>query len=42
MNPVVILIGFVGLVLLIAGFRGKQDDWIAAATGKPYGSSTLT
>lgn len=41
MNPVAVFIAIVALVLLITGFRGKQDNLIAAITGKPYGSSTL-
>jgi len=41
MNPVGGVILLLGLLLAVAGFKDKQDNLIAAVTGKQYGRSTL-
>lgn len=30
-----------GILLLVAGFSGKADNWIAAFKGSGYGSSSV-
>lgn len=41
MNPLAILFVFLGLALVVIGFKGKGDNLIAGVTGKQYGQSTL-
>lgn len=41
MNPIAVALLLIGALFIIVGFKGKQDNLIATATGKPYGSSTL-
>jgi len=41
MNPLALALLGIGLLLVIVGFRGHQDNLIAAITGKAYGKSTL-
>lgn len=36
-----LVIGVVGVLLIIIGFKAKQDNLVAAITGKPYRNSTL-
>lgn len=40
-NPGALLLLAAGVVLLVLGFKGNQDNLIAAFTGKPYGKSSL-
>jgi hypothetical protein len=40
-NPLALLFIVIGFVLIVIGFKGKGDNLIAGATGKPYGTSTL-
>lgn len=42
MNPIAVVLLLVALVLIIVGFRGKQDNLITAISGKKYGKATLT
>lgn len=41
MNPVAVVMLIIAVVFIIVGFKGKQDNLIAAITNKQYGSSTL-
>jgi hypothetical protein len=41
MNPVAILVLLLALALIVVGFKGHQDNVIAAVTGKPWKGSTL-
>lgn len=41
MNPFAIALAIIALTMLVVGFRGKQDNLIAAVTGKKYGNSSL-
>lgn len=41
LNPWAVVILLIGLSLMVAGFKGSQDNLIAAITGKPYKNSTL-
>lgn len=41
LNPWAVVILLVGLSLMVAGFKGSQDNLVAAITGKPYKNSTL-
>lgn len=41
MNPVAVVILLVAIVFIVIGFKGKQDNLIAAITGKQYGKSGL-
>lgn len=40
-NPGALLLLALGVILLVLGFRGNQDNLIAGITGKPYGKSSL-
>ncbi len=40
-NPAALIVCAVAIVFIIVGFKGKTDNVIAAATGKPYGKSSL-
>jgi hypothetical protein len=41
-NPLAVVLIFLGGLLIVIGFKGKGDNLIAGATGKAYGKSTLT
>ncbi len=40
-NPWSALVLAIGLMLIVVGFKGSQDNLIAALTGKPYKESKL-
>jgi hypothetical protein len=40
-NPIAVIALAIGVILVVIGFKGHQDNTIAALTGKPYGKSTL-
>ena len=42
MNPLMLFLLCVGILKLVIGFRGKQDNVIAATTGKQWRGSTLS
>lgn len=42
MNPVAFFLVFVGILLIVSGFRGHSDNIISAVTGSKYGKATLT
>jgi hypothetical protein len=42
MNPWGLLLILLGLAMVVIGFTGKQDDIVAAFTGKAYKGSNLT
>ncbi len=41
MNPVAFVLIFVGVFLVISGFRGHSDNIISAVTGTNYGGASL-
>lgn len=41
MNVLAVIILALGIVFIVAGFKGHGDNIIAIATGKSYGKSTL-
>ncbi len=41
MNPVAFFLVFVGIFLIVSGFRGHSDNIISAVTGSNYGGATL-
>lgn len=41
MDPWAVFILLVALALIVIAVKGKQDNAIAAITGKPYRNSTL-
>lgn len=42
MSGLALLMIAIGLFIVVIAFKGKQDNLIAAATGKAYKGSTLT
>lgn len=42
MNPLGFALLIVGLVLLVVGFKGKQDNLISAITGHAYGHPSIS
>ncbi len=41
LNPWAVVIILIGIGAIIVGFKGNEQNLIAATTGKPYKSSTL-
>jgi hypothetical protein len=41
MNPWAFILFIIAIVIGIAAAKGKQDDLVAAITGKKYGDSNL-
>lgn len=42
MNPVAVVLIFVAAVMIVVGYKGKQDTLITAISGKRYGNTALT
>lgn len=42
MNPVAVVLILVAVVMIIVGYKGKQDTLISAIKDKRYGNTGLT
>lgn len=42
MNPVAVVLILVAAIMIVVGYKGKQDTLISGLTGKRYGNTALT
>ena len=42
MNPYALIVLIAGILLIVMGWKGSQDNVVAAVLGHPYGNSTLS
>jgi len=41
MTPIAVILILVAVLLIVVGFRGKQDNLITGLVGRPYGKTNL-